>query len=69
MEATFGMEGVLVLIRYFLERGSFVFSKFGVVSVIVLGKRKRLEFMSLMEKIIRVYVVIEVEERKEFEFM
>ena len=37
--------------------------------VIVLGKRKRLEFMSSMEKIIRVYVVIEVEERKEFEFM
>ena len=35
----------------------------------MLGKRKRLEFMSSMEKIIRVYVVIEVEERKKFEFM
>lgn len=38
MEATFGMEGVLVLIRCFLERGSFVFSKFGVVSLLCWGR-------------------------------
>ena len=29
---------LLVLIRYFLERGSFVFSKFGVVSLLCWGR-------------------------------
>ena len=33
------------------------------------GEEEEIRVYELMEKIIRVYVVIEVEERKEFEFM